>query len=241
MTVTVNLGCGNQTHPDCVNIDWSIYARFKRNRLARLAAPIVFNGPRLTQFLRLDDHVVVHDLRKGIPLEARSAEAVYHSHVLEHIDRDDVPAFFAEIRRVLAPGGIHRVVVPDWERYVREYIASLDAALVDRHARAHHDTLVSQMLLQIVRREAYGTSLQRRLRRRLENLLLGDARKRGETHMWMWDRVNLGQALEEAGFHSVQVVDWASSSIPRWNEMGLDQNDFGGEYKPESLYMEALL
>lgn len=240
MTTVVNLGCGNKTHPDCLNFDWSIYARIKRNPIGRRLAPFVFNGVRLQQYEALDDGVVVHDLRKGIPLDDGTADAVYHSHVLEHIDREQVAGFFTEIRRVLKPGGVHRVVVPDLERYAREYLANLDAALYDPQARIRHDSLVSQMLLQMVRREAYGTSLQRPLRRRVENLALGDARKRGETHMWMWDRVNLPSALEDAGFHDVQIVDWQTSRILGWNEMALDQDDEGGEYKPESLYVDAL-
>ena len=240
MATIVNLGCGNKTHPACVNIDWSIYARIKRNPIARRAAPLVFNGIRLKQFQGLDESVIVHDLRKGIPLDDQAADAVYHSHVLEHIDRDQVAGFFSEIRRVLRPGGVHRVVVPDLERYVQEYLGSLDRGLTDPEARRNHDVSVSQMLLQMVRREAHGTSLQRPLRRRIENLALGDARKRGETHMWMWDRVNLSQALEDAGFHDIEVVGWQSSRIPLWNDMALDQNDASGEYKPESLYVEAV-
>ncbi len=240
MTVIVNLGCGNKTHPDCLNVDWSIYARIKHNPIGQRLAPIVFNGVRLKQYEALEEDVIVHDLRKGIPLEDSSADAVYHSHVLEHIDRELVAGFLAEIRRVLRPGGVHRIVVPDLECYAREYLANLELALSDSQARIRHDSLVSQMLLQMVRREAYGTSLQRPVRRRVENLVLGDARKRGESHMWMWDRVNLSQALEDAGFQDVQVVDWQTSRISRWNEMALDQNDAGGEYKPESMYVEAI-
>ncbi len=97
MATIVNLGCGNKTHPACVNIDWSIYARIKRNPIARRAAPLVFNGIRLKQFQGLDESVIVHDLRKGIPLDDQAADAVYHSHVLEHIDRDQVAGFFSEI------------------------------------------------------------------------------------------------------------------------------------------------
>jgi len=240
MTTVVNLGCGSKTHPDCLNYDWSIYARIKRNAVGRRLAPIVFNGVRLEQFHALDDNVVVHDLRTGIPLEDRSADIVYHSHVLEHIDRDAVPNFLAEIRRVLKPDGVHRIVVPDLELYARRYLASLEASLSDADARRQHDSLVSQMLLQIVRREAHGTSMQRPLRRFVENLVLGDARRRGETHRWMWDRVNLPQALQDAGFREAQIVDWRTSRFAGWNEMALDRDEAGGQYKPESLYVEAV-
>jgi len=119
------------------------------------------------------------------------------------------------------------------ERLARGYLASLEAASPD------HDLAVAAILLQSVRREAHGTSLQRPWRRQLENLLLGDARNRGETHQWMWDRVNLPQALEVAGFHSAQVMSHEFSNISGWSEIGLDLGPDGGEYKRGSLYVEA--
>lgn len=240
MTRILNLGCGTRTCSRTENIDWSIYQRLKANPIGRTLAPRALTGIRRKQFLQMDDDVVVHDLRKGIPAADQSVDAVYHSHVLEHIDRDAVPAFFAEIRRVLRRGGLHRVVVPDLERYARDYVSSLEAGLVHGEARLCHDATVSAMILQMVRREAAGTSQQSKLQRRLENIVLGDARKRGETHMWMWDRVNLSVALEQAGFTDISVVDYQSSAIPGWQEIGLDlQEDGVTEYKPESLYVEA--
>ena len=239
VSTILNLGCGTKTSPRATNIDWSIHARLRHSPVGRRLAPLVLNEERRKLFLSMDD-VLVHDLRKGIPASDASVHAVYHSHILEHIDRDAVPAFFSEILRVLRPGGVHRVVVPDLERYAHEYLDSLERGLDDAQARARHDATVSEMILQMVRREASGTSHQAPLQRRVENLLLGDARKRGETHMWMWDRVNLPQALVEAGFQDVRILDWQTSQIPHWNELGLDEGPDGGEYKPESLYVEAL-
>jgi SAM-dependent methyltransferase len=241
MTTILNLGCGTKTSPRTINIDWSIYLRMKRNPVARRVAPLVLSGVRREQFLALDDNFVIHDLRKGIPAEDSTVDAVYHSHVLEHLDRDAVPGFFAEIRRVLRPGGVHRVVVPDLERYAREYLSSLEKGAEDPAQRRAHDATVSQMILQMVRRDASGTSRQSSpLQRWAENLFLGDARKRGETHMWMWDRVNLTCALEEAGFRDAQILDFQTSRIPEWNDLGLDRRTDGSEYKPESLYVETL-
>jgi predicted SAM-dependent methyltransferase len=97
-------------------------------------------------FEAMSDNIVVHDLRKGIPAEEGSVDAVYHSHTLEHIDRDDVPGFMAEILRVLKPGGIHRIVVPDLEAPVRAYLKDLDAGNDD------HDRTIERFLEQAVRR-----------------------------------------------------------------------------------------
>jgi len=55
----------------------------------------------------------------------------------------------------------------------------------------------------------------------------------------MWDRCNLRQALEAAGFVDTKVLDAHASAIPGWEAIGLDVNSDGSVYKPGSLYMEA--
>ena len=177
---------------------------------------------------------MLHDLSKGIPAASDTVDAVYHSHVLEHIDRNHVPAFLAEIHRVLRPGGIHRICVPNFERHVREYLASLE------EERPIHDETLVPLIAQSVQREAYGTSLQAPLRRRLENLLLGDARRRGQTHQWAYDSLNLRQIVEAAGYIDFEIVTPTDSRIHGWSTMGLDTDAEGTIYKPGSIWAEAV-
>lgn len=236
----LNLGCGTRTSPSAVNIDWAVPLRLKRSRLGRGVAPLLLRGERRARYDELAGELVCHDLRRGIPYDDGTVDAVYHSHVLEHIDRAAVPGFLGEIRRVLRPGGVHRIVVPDLELEVRRYLADLDAVDRGEAAAGGHDRFVHGLLEQSVRREAAGTSAQRGARRWLENTLLGDARRRGETHQWMWDRVNLRAVLTEHGFTDVDVVDHRTSRIPDWPETGLDQEPDGTEYRPGSLYVEAV-
>lgn len=239
MTTILNLGCGNRTSPAMVNIDFSIYLRVRQNKVAAEVAKRVLRGTRREQFVSLDDNIVVHDLRLGIPAEDASVDAVYHSHVLEHIDRDVVGAFLREVHRVLKPRGVHRIVVPDLERAVRRYVASLEEGKKSQPAATRHDITVAGILEQMVRREAFGTSQQPRAQRWVESRLLGDARKRGETHQWMWDEVNLSVALTDAGFHSIERMEPTTSAIQDWSEIGLDMVTPHQAYKPGSLYMEG--
>jgi SAM-dependent methyltransferase len=243
-SVTIlNLGCGTKTSPECLNIDFSITARLRTSPIGRAAARLVLNGERRDRYMAIQGQVLVHDLTKGIPADDNSVDAVYHSHVLEHLDRVDydvVPGFLYEIYRVLKPGGVHRVVVPDMAQLCREYLEHFDRCVSSQQIDAGHDKYIGAIIVQMVRREAYGTSLQRPLRRRIENLVLGDARRRGETHQWMYDQVNLAAALTASGFRNPEVVDYCTSRIPRWNDIGLDADEAGLPYKPGSLYMEAL-
>ena len=234
----LNLGCGVKTSDadGVVNIDWGTYARIGRSPVLRTIAPFVVGRERVERLRRVPGNVVVYDLSKGIPAADNSVDAVYHSHMLEHLDRDVAEVFIREVRRVLRPGGIHRISVPDLEQLVRAYLEHLESD--DGHAE--HDDFVYRLLEQSVRREAWGTSSKAKPRRIVENLILGDARKRGETHQWMYDQKNLAAVLERAGFTDIRRVAFDESSIPGWNDHRLDRSvKTDGEYKPGSLYMEA--
>lgn len=50
-----------------------------------------------------------------------SAELIYCSHAIEYFDRDDAKRVLREWRRVLAPGGVLRLAVPDFVALVALY------------------------------------------------------------------------------------------------------------------------
>jgi len=65
---------------------------------------------------------LVLDLRRKLPFASGSAKYIFHEHFLEHLDYYlEVPQFLTECYRVLEPGGVMRVVVPDAERFARAY------------------------------------------------------------------------------------------------------------------------
>lgn len=65
---------------------------------------------------------IEHDLRTGIPLEDGTVDAIYTSHMLEHIPYRDLIGFLAECRRVLKDEASLSVCVPDARRYIQAYI-----------------------------------------------------------------------------------------------------------------------
>ena len=83
----LNVGCGKKFHPAWTNVD------------------MASSSP----------HVEVHNLLHGFPYPDNQFDIVYHSQVLEHVPKDKAPAFVRECLRVLKPGGVLRVVVPDLE------------------------------------------------------------------------------------------------------------------------------
>jgi SAM-dependent methyltransferase len=237
----LNLGCGTRTspHPDVVNVDWTLNIRIKKSRLLRMAVSPILDARRRSRLDQMAGHLLAHDLSKGIPFDSGSVDAVYHSHVLEHLDRSIARSFLEETRRVLKPGGLCRIVVPDFEFLCRAYVRHLDECQSDPRQRASHEDFVEDVLEQSVRREAAGTSGRKGMARLIDRIVLGDARRRGETHQWMYDAVTLPHILEGLGYGQIAIQTWSSSAIPDWHEIGLDRNSEGGEYKPHSLYVEA--
>ena len=62
------------------------------------------------------------DMRRPIPLPTGCASVIYSEHFFEHIEYPtSVQAFLSEAYRVLEPGGLFRVCVPDIEWMIRDY------------------------------------------------------------------------------------------------------------------------
>ena len=236
--VILNLGSGARTSASCVNIDWSPYIRIKQNPVLRRLAPLVLSGERAQRYFALKGELLAHNLRKGIPWPDDSVDAVYLSHVLEHIDRDQASGFLSEILRVLKPGGICRIVVPDLATICRSYLSDYELCLAGRAPVGEHERFVESLLEQSVRRESSGTKGLPRLRRILEQVLVGDARRRGETHQWMYDAVSLSNLMSIVGFTTVNLTDFQTSRVPTWDAIRLDQES-DAEYKADSLYIEG--
>jgi SAM-dependent methyltransferase len=69
------------------------------------------------------------DILKPLPYENDTFDALYCNHVFEHLTLPDGFVFASELHRVLKPGGVCRVVVPDLESSTREYLENLEKVL----------------------------------------------------------------------------------------------------------------
>lgn len=263
----LNLGCGNNFHPDWTNID----------------------------FTSTGEGVIAHNLLSGIPFAENTYDAVYHSHVLEHFPKDKAQYFINECYRVLKPGGILRVAIPDLEQIARIYLEKLAlASSGNKEAQADYEWIMLELLDQTVRNKSGGAMLEYLSRREISNEEfvysriglygkdireqcmkpnhnakikqkgvmshawrslkefikfkgrsvgnkyeeIGKFRLRGEIHQWMYDQYSLKYLLKNAGFSSVNTTDAFNSSITDYNDYCLDVKD-GVIIKADSLFMEA--
>lgn len=108
------------------------------------------------------DDVIGCDLRRPLPFGSGSCEAVYAAHVLEHLRPVEARRLAAEAHRLLRPGGVVRIVVPDLEGVARAYLASLEraAALGTSRSRWEHRWMTVELLDQLVR-ETSGGAMRR--------------------------------------------------------------------------------
>lgn len=128
----LNLGCGGRFHPGWINMDVS----------------------------PSDPRVIPVDLSRGIPLPDASCALVYHAAVLEHFRPADALALLRDCRRVLAPGGIIRIGVPDLEVLCRLYLDKLAAARDgDLEAALDYDWVMLEIFDQMVRERSGGEML----------------------------------------------------------------------------------
>jgi predicted SAM-dependent methyltransferase len=119
------------------------------------------NRPEWTNldFEATGEGVIVHNLLKGIPYPDQFFDLVYHSHVLEHFSKDDGEKFMDECFRILKPGGILRVAVPDLETICRNYLQFLEAGWKEPEnelIRANYDWMLLEMYDQVVRNAKGG-------------------------------------------------------------------------------------
>jgi predicted SAM-dependent methyltransferase len=91
----VHLGCGSKHIPGWFHVDALKY-------------------PHVDHVGRVEDLSFIPD---------NSVELIYACHVLEHFGRKTYQAALAEWFRVLAPGGVLRLAVPDFEAGAKLYLA----------------------------------------------------------------------------------------------------------------------
>ena len=125
----LNLGCGYRYHQSWTNVDF------------------ISTGP----------NVLAHNLLQGTPFDDNNFDVVYHSHVLEHFNKGDGKKFIQECYRVLKPGGVLRIAVPNLEQIARLYLQKLEEALAgNEQATDDYEWIMLEMYDQTVRNQSGG-------------------------------------------------------------------------------------
>ncbi|HKY70317.1 MAG TPA: methyltransferase domain-containing protein [Nitrospira sp.] len=137
----VNIGCGATWHPAWTNLD---------------VRPV-------------SAQVRAWDVSHGLPFANEQVDACYASHVLEHLTREQAHALLIECLRVLRPGGIVRLAVPDLEGIVREYLDVVTRADKGEEAAIDQYEWITLELLDQLVRDKSGGEMERYLRSKAVN------------------------------------------------------------------------
>lgn len=129
--------------------------------------------------------ILIHDLRKRLPFPDRSVDYVYTSHVLEHLAAADARKLIEEVFRVLKPGGMVRLVVPDLAYGARGYLDAL--------ANNPSDPKAAPAFLDWLGLSTSGVR---------------------DPHLWMYDAPSLSAVLTQAGFINAVVCQYQQGQVP---------------------------
>jgi predicted SAM-dependent methyltransferase len=129
--------------------------------------------------------------------------------MVEHLDRCGARAFLAEVRRILRPGGVVRIAVPDIARLVQDYVATGDA-----------DGFIAATRMGLTRPTG--------LMAWMKWVLVGPRH-----HLWMYDGDSLAKLLREAGFANVAIMPPGRTNIADPGDLDLQ------ERVSQSVYVEA--
>ncbi len=184
----VQFGAGLCGPEGWVNFDVSPTLRLQRLPLVgRFFDRLEPQFPRTVQY---------GDIVRGLPLAENSCNAIYCSHVLEHLTLNDFRTALANTYRYLAPGGRFRFVLPDLEKLAKDYVScpSPEASM-------------------IFMRDSYLGHLVRP--RGLSGLLR--AWLRNSAHLWMWDYKSIVVELLNAGFQNARRAQFGDSGDAMFN------------------------
>jgi len=167
----LNLGCGPQVVDGWVNVDYALGARLA-------AIPVLSTALRRLKVFRLewDPSIRIHDLTKPLPWQDGTVDVCYTSHTVEHMSRAQGAALVREAFRVLRPGGVLRVIVPDLRPILDRY----------RDGRVSADQVVEQLGLAVDRAMGEGS--------------LYDKELVEFPHKCMYDPPTMIRLLQSAGF-----------------------------------------
>lgn len=186
----VHYGCGTHAPDTWTNFDASLTLRLER--LPLVGGYIRRHSTPFPRNVRYGN--IVH----GLSVQWDSCEAVYCSHVLEHLALEDLRRALRNTWWILKPGGTFRMVLPDLEYLARTYLASDDTGAASTFMRKS-----------LLGRERNGGKL-----RQIVKNLSGTY-----GHQWMWDYKGLEHELRAARFVSIRRARFGDASIAQFADV----------------------
>ena len=208
----INIGCGSNPSKGWLNFDNTPAIKLANSPLKYHIAKL-FGLLNKTHIENIEwnkkQKINYADATKSIPLPSNSVEAIYTSHMFEHLSREGAKSFLYEAKRILKIGGVLRVSVPDLKIYVEKYLNNEDA-----------DEFMTGILVEA---PPINTLKQKVF------LFLNGYRH----HQWMYDGKSLSILFKEFGLKNIKICKDGETTIK--NSIGLDLFERG----KNSVYVEG--
>jgi SAM-dependent methyltransferase len=215
--IYVQYGCGFSAGDGWENFDSSPTLRLERIPVVGLFVSAQFSGnarpfPASVQY---------GDICKGLPIADNTVCGCYASHVLEHLSLTDFRRALANTFRMLRPGGVFRLIVPDLYERARRYVMDVD--------RKSPDAAITFL-------RSTHLGLEQKPRTPLQYLrqMIG-----GTMHFWMWDEYCMSVELHHAGFVNVRRCQFGDSPDPMFAKVEETGRFFDEDNKITELALEA--
>jgi predicted SAM-dependent methyltransferase len=163
-----------------------------------------------TDLFRSPDRVKLDATRRW-PFADEVLAAINIEHMVEHLERDQLPPLLAEAHRTLRPGGLIRISTPDLEGLSHAY-READPAVLEAH-RGHGYTARNHADLVNNYSQLFG-------------------------HRHIYDFATLELLLREAGFEQIERQDFGESRHPELR--GIDRHDVGPTLRPLVVTVDAV-
>jgi predicted SAM-dependent methyltransferase len=193
--IYVQYGCGLSAPEGWINFDASPTLRIQKTPLIGVLLKPTLN----TIFPK---NVKYGDIVRGLPLKESYCDAVYCSHVLEHLALDDFRTALNNTFKILKPGGIFRCVVPDLETITKRYLNELET----KKETASINFIGNGTLLGVVKRP--------KGMRAIVTSFMGNSH-----HLWMWDHYSLTHELKQAGFINIRKALFNDSADEKFKSV----------------------
>lgn len=208
----INIGCGMSPTENWINFDNSFSIKLSKyptliDLLYKLG---LLNSTQLAYTKFCQSHNIKHaNATKHIPLNDNSVDVIYSSHMLEHLDQKEAILFLNEAKRVLKPGGVIRLAIPDLSIAINQYNNNNDA-----------DAFVEKIHMGLIKPKT--------LLEKFKLLFIGTRH-----HHWMYDGKSLCNLLSKNNFFNCIILPAGQTTINNPDKLNLN------EYEGWSVYVEA--
>ena len=208
----INIGCGSNPSEGWLNFDNTPAIKLANSPLKYRIAKL-FGMLKKTHIENIEwnkkNKIKYADAAKSIPLPPNSVEAIYTSHMLEHLSREGAKSFLYEANKILKIDGVLRVSIPDLKIYIEKYLINEDA---------------NEFMTGILVESPPINTLKQKI-----FLFMNGYRH----HQWMYDGRSLSNLFREARFKNIKICAKGETAIK--NSTGLDLFERGRD----SVYVEG--